>query len=64
MWIKVEIPSINLTPNRYNALAPGIVYVNNYITIPINSMTSQMSTIATQRSLLWVCVNGAEIILK
>ena len=33
--------SINLTPNRYNALAPAIVYVSNDVTIPFNSVMSQ-----------------------
>ena len=41
MWTKVDILGINLTPNRYNALAPAIVYISNDITIPFNSVTSQ-----------------------
>ena len=40
-WIEADILGINLTPNRYNALAPTIVYVSNDITIPFNSVTSQ-----------------------
>ena len=40
-WIEADILGINLTPNRYNALAPAIVYVNNDVTIPFNSVTSQ-----------------------
>ena len=40
-WIEADILSINLTPNRYNALAPAIVYVSNDVTIPFNSVTSQ-----------------------
>ena len=39
--IEADIPSINLTPNRYNALAPAIVYVSNDVTMTMNSMTSQ-----------------------
>ena len=39
--IEADIPSINLTPNRYNALAPAIVYVSNDVTVKMNSMTSQ-----------------------
>ena len=35
-----DILSINLTPNRYDALSPAIVYINNDVTIPFNSMTS------------------------
>ena len=40
-WIEADILGINLTPNRYNALAPAIVYVSNDDTIPFNSVTSQ-----------------------
>ena len=40
-WIEADILGINLTPNRYNALAPAIVYVSNDVTIPFNSVTSQ-----------------------
>ena len=40
-WIEADILGINLTPNRYNALAPAIVYDNNDVTIPFNSVTSQ-----------------------
>ena len=40
-WIDADILGINLTPNRYNALAPAIVYVSNDVTIPFNSVTSQ-----------------------
>ena len=36
-WIEADILGINLTPNRYNALAPAIVHA----TIPFNSVTSQ-----------------------
>ena len=39
--IEAYIPSINVTPNRYNALAPAIVYVINDVTIQLNSMISQ-----------------------
>ena len=35
-WIRADIQCINLTPNRYNALAPAIVYVSNDVTIPVN----------------------------
>ena len=39
--IEADIPGINLTPNRYNALAPAIVYVSNDVTILFNSVTPQ-----------------------
>ena len=39
-WIEADILGINLTRNRYNALATAIVYVNNNVTIPFNSVTS------------------------
>ena len=38
-WIEADILGINLNPNRYNALAPAIVYVSNDVTIPFNSVT-------------------------
>ena len=40
-WIETDILGINLTPNRYNALATAIVYVSDDVTIPFNSLTSQ-----------------------
>ena len=40
-WIESDILGINLTPDRYNALAPAIVYVINDVTIPFIYMTSQ-----------------------
>ena len=40
-WSETDIPCINLTPNWYNALALAVVYVNNDVTMPFNSMTSQ-----------------------
>ena len=40
-WIEADILGINLTPNRYNAHAPAIVYVSDDVTIPFNSVTSQ-----------------------
>ena len=40
-WIEADILGINLTPNRYNVLAPPIFYVSNDVTIPFNSVTSQ-----------------------
>ena len=40
-WVEAVIPGINLTPNRYNVLAPTVVYVNNNDTIPFNTVTSQ-----------------------
>ena len=40
-WIEADILGINHTPNRYNALAPAIVYISNDVTIPFNSVTSQ-----------------------
>ena len=58
-WIKEDILGINLTPNRYNALVPAIVYVSNDVTIPFNSVT-----ITTQITLLRAHVNGTEIVLK
>ena len=39
--IEAGILGINLTPNRYNALAPAIIYVSNDVTIPFNSVSSQ-----------------------
>ena len=39
-WIEADIPGTNLTPNRYNALTPAIVYVSDDVTIPFNSVTS------------------------
>ena len=41
IWIEADIPCINVTPNRYNALTPAIVYIGNDVTIPFNSMTLQ-----------------------
>ena len=32
MWIKVDIPCIKRTPNRYNTLVPVLTYVNNDVT--------------------------------
>ena len=40
-WSEADILGIYLTPNQYNALVPGIVYVSNDVTIPFNSVTSQ-----------------------
>ena len=40
-WIEADILGINLTPNRYIALTPAIVYVSNDVTIASNSVTSQ-----------------------
>ena len=40
-WIEADFLGINLTPNRYNALAPAIVYVSDDVTIPFNSVTSR-----------------------
>ena len=40
-WIEADILGTNLTPNRYNALAPAIVYVSDDVTIPFNSVTPQ-----------------------
>ena len=39
--IEAVILGINLTPNRYNALAPAIVYVIDDVTILFNSVASQ-----------------------
>ena len=63
-WIEADIPSRNLTLDQYNALALTIVYVSNDVTIPVNSITSQMNTIATQRILQQVHLNEIEIVLK
>ena len=56
-WMEAAIPCINLIPNRYDALVEAIVDESNTITIPVNSMTSQMNVIATQRTLLWARLN-------
>ena len=40
--MEADIPCINLT---IGALVPAIVYVNNDVTIPVNSMASQIYTI-------------------
>ena len=40
-WIEADILGINLTPNRYIALAPAIVYLSNDVKISFNSVTSQ-----------------------
>ena len=52
-WIEADIRGINLTPNRYNALAPTIVYVSNGVTIPStawrhNSNTKNVTTSARE----------------
>ena len=39
--IEADILGINLTPNRYNALASAIVYVSDDVTILFNSVMSQ-----------------------
>ena len=41
MWIEVDIPDINLTPNQYNSLTPAIVYISYDVTISLTSMTPQ-----------------------
>ena len=41
MCIEADIVGTNLTPNRYNALFPAIVYVSDDVTIPFNSVRSQ-----------------------
>ena len=40
--IGADIPCTNLNPDRYTEPIPAIVYVRNYVPIPINSMTTQM----------------------
>ena len=40
-WIEADSLGKNLTPNWYNALAPGIVYVSNDVSIPFNAVTSK-----------------------
>ena len=64
IWIEPDIPCINLTPNRYNVPATAIVYVSNDVIIPINLMTSQINTEATQKILMRARVNSTEIVLK
>ena len=54
-WIKTDIPCINVTHIRYNALTPAIVYVGNDVHHPIRP---QDITIATQKTLLQAHVNG------
>ena len=39
-WIEADIPCINLTPNRYNALALAIVYGSNDVIVPVDFMMS------------------------
>ena len=63
-WIEKDITCVNLTRDKYNALAAIIVYVNNDATIPVNSITRQMNNVATKINLRWARVNGAEIVLK
>ena len=41
IWIEADIPFVNLTPSRYNALTRAIGYVSNDFTIPAKFMTSQ-----------------------
>ena len=60
-WIEVNISCTNLTPNRYNSFAPAIAYLSNDVTISGNFMTSQMNTIAMQRTSLRALVNGFEV---
>ena len=62
--IEADILCINLTPNQYNALSPAIVYVSNGVTISGNFMTSQMNTIAMQRTSLRAFVKGTELVWK
>ena len=40
-WIEADIPCINFTSNRYEALNPASVYVSYGVTIPVNSMKSK-----------------------
>ena len=60
-WIEADFLGINLTPNRYNALAQAVVCVKLWRRNPIQLRDV---TIATQRTLLWARVNGTEIVLK
>ena len=62
--MEADTPCVNLTPNRYDAPDPVNIYVSNDFTIPVNPMTSQMNTIATQRTLLRMRVNVTKIILN
>ena len=51
-WIGADLPSVNLTPNRYNALATAIFYVSNDVTIPTpprhNSNTNDVTASARE----------------
>ena len=57
-WIEAGIPWTNFTPSKYNALG------SNDVTIPVNSLSSQMNTIATQSTVLPSRLKRTEIVLK
>ena len=58
MWIEVDIPSINLIPSWYDALARAIVYVINDVTNTVNSMMSQMNYICISKLTIIGSDNG------
>ena len=47
-WIQEDIPYVDFTPNCCNEIAPAIVYLNNDVTMPVNSMNSILNTITEQ----------------
>ena len=60
-WIEAAIPYINLTPDRYNALASRRCLLHQW---RHNPSQPHDVTIATQITLLRTHVNGTEIVLK
>ena len=56
-WIDADILGINLTPNRYNALAPATVYVSNDVTIPLNSALELISISLCTSANTWMFDN-------
>ena len=59
--IEVDILCINVTPDRYNAPAPAIVYVSNDVTIPFNPMTSQLQHKEAYCERTWMGPNPFEM---
>ena len=55
-WIEAAFSCINVTLNRYNALAPAFVYVSNDVTAPLNSITSQslQQNLTVSSSQIWI----------
>ena len=62
MWIEAESSCINVTHNRCIALARAIV--TNDVAITVNSTTSQIDIIITQRPFLRTHVNRPQIVSK